>query len=193
MIGSSRPSEPRCRSIFGHGVGKKSSNNPKSVADGNNTAKSPPRALKRVALFRATVHFFTANKSHNDQTIADPVVGKTYHCERTDQQLTVTTPEGLVPPLAEYKVVTRAMESLGKPNPLANFLANKTVAVGERLELPAEVAQQVLGFDEKMGDVEKFTLTLTSIEKMVAHFEAEIEANRLWLLPDAPFNRRPLS
>ncbi len=132
--------------------------------------------LEAGRVVQASVHFFTASKSHNDQTIADPVVGKTYHCRRTGDQLTITTTDGQVPPLPEYKVVARAMDSLGKPNPLANFLAGKTVTVGESIELPAEVAQRTLGFDKKMGDVEKFTLTLKSIDQSIAHFDAQIEA-----------------
>lgn len=130
---------------------------------------------------QATVHFAEARSSRNGEAIVEPVVGKAYVCRRTESGLEVTTPEGTVPPIAEYALVSRAMSTLGTASPLAEFLAGRTVAVGERLDLPAELAQQALGFDSEMGEVSRFTLQLHTIDQLasgpIARFTAEIEAS----------------
>ena len=111
----------------------------------------------------------------------DPVIGKAYDCRRVGDELEITSADGAIPPLAEYRVVAQAMESLGKPNPLANYLAGRLVAVGERLALPPEVAKAVFGMDDRFGEVERFELTLESIQSgdadSVARFTADAEAS----------------
>jgi len=124
----------------------------------------------------ARVDFLESTRTVDGESEADPIRGKSYLCRREDDTLRVTTPDGLTPPIAEYEMVSRAMDSLGKPNPLADFLAGRSVAVGERLELPAEVAQQALGLDRRLGAVDRFVLTLRSVEGGVAAFDAHIEA-----------------
>lgn len=129
----------------------------------------------------AEVRFFDATTIHNDAKTEEPVSGKTYHCRRDGDRLTITTAAGTLPPMAEYEVVARAMETLGTASPLAKFLAGRTVRVGERIELPSELAQQALGFDKQMGEVDRFTLRLTRVNSIagrrVARFDAEIEAH----------------
>lgn len=129
----------------------------------------------------AVVEFVASERSRGDVSAADPVVGKRYRCVREGEDLRITTLEGDVPPLDEYKVVAEAMESLGKPNALADFLAGKSVAVGDRLELPPDVAQQAIGFDRRMGQVERFVLVLKGVDSAssatFARFDAEIEAS----------------
>lgn len=128
----------------------------------------------------ADVTFVTSSANREGVASVEPVAGKSYHCTREGEQLKVVTPEGVLPPMKEYALVARAMESLGTESPLAKFLAGRTVRVGEQLTLPAEVAQKSLGFDSKVGIVEAFQLTLESIElvenRRVARFSAQIEA-----------------
>lgn len=129
----------------------------------------------------ATVHFFEARSAHNGEATVEPVVGKAYVCRRKGDTLEVTTPEGLVPPITEYALVSRAMATLGTASPLAEFLAGKTIAVGESLDLPAKLARQALGFDSEMGEVNRFGLKLDAVEESatgpIARFTAEIEAS----------------
>jgi hypothetical protein len=130
----------------------------------------------------ASVWFFEAKSLHNGESTTEPVAGKTYQCERgEDDKLTVLTEQGALPSMAEYTLVARAMESLGTASPLAEFLAGKTVAVGEKLDLPAELAQRALGFDKQFGKVNKFSLTLEAVrvveDRRVARFAADIEAS----------------
>lgn len=128
----------------------------------------------------ADVRFFEAASTHNGETTTDPVAGKSYHCERRGESLTVTTDDGITPSMGEYALVVRAMETLGTTSPLAEFLAGKRVEVGEKLDLPADLAQRALGFDKQLGTVDRFELTLKSVESVdgrdVARFAATIEA-----------------
>lgn len=129
----------------------------------------------------AAVRFFEASSTRNDESTADPVAGKTYQCERgEDDKLTVLTDKGTMPTMEEYTLVVRAMETLGTASPLAEFLAGKTIEVGEEIELPAELAQRALGFDKQFGKVNLFTLKLKELRVVeglrVARFAATIEA-----------------
>lgn len=128
----------------------------------------------------ADVTFLASSANHNGEASVEPVAGKSYRCTRDGDRLEVLTSQGTLPPMDEYALVARAMESLGTESPLAQFLAGRTVRVGERLALPAEVAQKALGFDSKVGVVEAFHLTLNSIDpidgRKVASFTAQIEA-----------------
>lgn len=130
----------------------------------------------------AEVRFLEASAQRDGADEPQPIAGKAYLCRReSDQRLAITTPDGQMPPMDEYELVTRAMETLGTTSPLAKFLAGRTVKVGERLELPAELAQQALGFDSRMGEVDRFVLTLTGVEerdsRRVGAFDTEIEAH----------------
>ncbi|QDV72388.1 hypothetical protein [Botrimarina mediterranea] len=130
----------------------------------------------------AAVRFFEATSTHNGESAADIVAGKTYHCERGENdKLSVLTEKGTMPTLEEYALVVRAMETLGTASPLAEFLAGKTIAVGEKLDIPAELAQRALGFDKQFGTVDKFTLTLEELRDVeglrVARFAADVEAS----------------
>lgn len=130
----------------------------------------------------AAVQFFEATSTRNGESTADPVAGKTYHCERgEDDKITVLTDKGTIPTMQEYTLVVRAMETLGTASPLADFLAGKTIEVGETLDLPAEIAQRALVFDKQFGTVNKFTLTLEKVrvveDRRVARFAANVEAS----------------
>ncbi|TWT88745.1 hypothetical protein Mal64_22330 [Pseudobythopirellula maris] len=130
----------------------------------------------------AVARFVESRKTLNGEPgDADPIAGRTYHCRRQGEQLRVTTPAGDTPPLEEFRLVSESMATLGKPNPLGAFLAGRTVRTGETLNLPPEIAKQLLSFDGEMGAVERFTLRLVAVEQgpagPAARFEGEIEAS----------------
>lgn len=131
----------------------------------------------------AYVRYLKSERRENGEGAQpDPIAGKTYYCERRGEELRVYTPEGETPPMEEFKLVAENMDTLGKPSPLAEFLAGKTLAVGEQLSLPPEVARRLLGLDEQFGEVTRFDLTLqrvlTSDGRPCGEFRAEIEAQR---------------
>jgi len=113
-------------------------------------------------------------------TERQPVDGKVYECRRAGDALIVTDARGGIPPLGEYEIVARHMEMLGHANPLADFLVGRTVYVGQRVSLPSEVAERLLGMGDRLGKVTRFDLTLTGTATergaACAVFQADVEA-----------------
>lgn len=110
----------------------------------------------------------------------DPVAGKTYHCERRGEELVVKSVGGTIPTMEEYEIVALNMEALGRENPLAKFFDGRSVAVGETVKLPAELAAELLGFDDAFA-TKRFSMTLNKVEHIegqpCAVFQTEIEAS----------------
>ncbi len=143
------------------------------VADG--------RAVKARASFEVSRRQTPENKNPNELAPL-PIEGKSYLMVRNEDELTVTDAEGVIPPLEEYKLVAESLDSVGKPNPLAQVLAGRRVAVGERLLVPREVAGTILGLNApEFAEVHRFELTLARLaaaadgEPELAVFQAAIE------------------
>jgi hypothetical protein len=114
---------------------------------------------------------------------AQPVNGKSYRCHRESGEngkLLVTDEEGHIPPSDEYEIVSQSMEMIGRTNPLAEFLAGRTVAVGESLSLPQDAADRLFNLGDRFGEVNRFELTLrktlTADGVPCAEFLARIDA-----------------
>jgi len=112
-----------------------------------------------------------------------PVAGKTYHCVREPGEsgkLVVTDEAGNTPPEDEYSIVAQQMEMVGRPNPFAEYLAGRTIAVGDKVVLPNELATQIFGLGDKFGEVTRFALTLQRVQPEnganCAVFLASVEA-----------------
>ncbi len=121
-----------------------------------------------------------------ESTVVQPVQGKAYRCQREPGsegqevgKLIVTNDAGQTPPPAEYEIVAENMDAVGRINPLADFLANRTIRIGEKVTLPKEVAERVFGTDQ-FGQVTRFDLTLQTVQKEggkpCAVFLANVEA-----------------
>lgn len=111
--------------------------------------------------------------------VAQPIEGKSYLIVRSGARLLVTEPDGAIPPRNEYDLVVSTMESFGQPNLLAEYLVSRELRVGERLQVPTDIAKKMMGFDS-FGDVEKFELYLQEVKeiggKSCAIFVADISA-----------------
>ncbi|QDU91393.1 hypothetical protein Pla175_48150 [Pirellulimonas nuda] len=139
------------------------------------------RRVEDGLMTAADVRFGAVSQSDGPgPAVAEPIENKRYHCQRVDDGLRVTTPDGQLPRMEEYTIVAANMEALGQPNPLAEYLAGKTVAVGQRVELPPEIAERMLGIGKQLGAAQRFDLTLRRIETIAgracAVCDAEIEA-----------------
>ena len=121
----------------------------------------------------------TENDVPKDESV-QPVEKKSYFVTRNGDRLHVTDEEGAIPTQAEYAIVVSGLQSLGLPNPLVSHLVGKTMRVGDRLQLPRKIAEQMMGFGGELGSVEKFELQLKSIDaidgQQCAVFAASIEA-----------------
>ena len=114
----------------------------------------------------------TPENDDSEQEVVQPVEGKTYLLTRQGKQLLVTDPQGVIPPREEFEIVLGSMQSLGLPNPLAQFLLTRTIHVGQTLELPKEIAEQMLGYGNELGEVKRFQLQLDELST----FEGEPSA-----------------
>lgn len=103
------------------------------------------------------------------------VEGKTYTVRRAGEQLEVRSADGQLPPIAEFQRVSADLGWLGQPHPLAELFAGRKLKVGDRLEVPPEIAQQLVAFDRDLGEVEKFVLVLREIEGPLAKFETIVD------------------
>ncbi|MCC6493105.1 MAG: hypothetical protein IT424_08795 [Pirellulales bacterium] len=99
-----------------------------------------------------------------DQFASQPIEGKTYLMTRQEDKLQITDLTGATPPEEELRLAAESLENVGKPNPLASLLAARQVAIGERILVPRELVQQLLGFDDPIGAVRRFELTLLRVE-----------------------------
>ncbi|NOY29805.1 MAG: hypothetical protein GXP28_06395 [Planctomycetes bacterium] len=91
------------------------------------------------------------------------VEGKSYLVERRGEQLLVTDPQGTIPQQDEFEIVVNSVQTLGLPNPLAKFLLQRAISIGERIEVPHELAEQIMGFGDSLGQVQKFELELKEL------------------------------
>jgi len=114
------------------------------------------------------------------QEVVQPVEKQSYFVTREGERLLVTDVDGAIPSQAEFEIIVTSLQNLGLPNPLVKFLLHRTIRVGERLQLPQAIAEQLMGFGDQFGTVEQFELELKSVEEIdgeqCAVFASTIEA-----------------
>jgi hypothetical protein len=145
------------------------------------------RARKAKVTYRLSRVMSSENPDAANE-ITQAVEGKSYLITRDSSNLMVTDIEGAIPTQQEFEIVVNSMESFGQPNPLATFLLTREIHVGDRLEVPLNVASKMMGFDS-LGEVQRFELHLTEVKeingKQCAVFAATIAALGK---PDNPLN-----
>lgn len=133
---------------------------------------------------RARVHYPLSRRMSPENAdpadeIAQVVEGKSYFIARSGDRLLVTDMDGAIPPRQEYDIVVSSMESFGQPNLLAEFLLSQELHLGDRLQVPGDVAKKMMGFDT-LGTVQKFELYLQEVKDIggnsCAVFTADIAA-----------------
>lgn len=125
----------------------------------------------------AQVRFGKCERTADGETEEPPIVGKTYRCERKeDDTLGITRADGTLALPDEFALVAESMHALGRPNPLADYLDGKSVRTGQKLEVPKELGDSLLSGDGALGSVSKFELTLKGVDPTtrVANFAIEI-------------------
>ncbi len=113
----------------------------------------------------ARMEYHTATKSTTSRdnpprSQDEPVAGKTYLVTRLATELQITDSGGRVPPPEELAIVQANVQTFGLPNPLADYFAERTVRVGQVLQLPKDIAQHLLGFAGTSGEVNRFAMKL---------------------------------
>jgi hypothetical protein len=118
---------------------------------------------------KARVAFQVARRQSPDNptpTELSPLAteGKSYLLERVGDALKVTDAKGGAPPEDEFKIVSEALEGVGKPNPLAVVLGGRELAVGQRVFVPRDLAKSLLNLGSAdLAEINRFELTLDRI------------------------------
>ncbi len=96
-----------------------------------------------------------------------PIEGKSYIVQRRAIAfpLTVVGDRGEAVSDVERVLVSGNMDSVGHRNQLGRFLHGKSIVIGESLQLPKEMAAELLGMREANGDAQRLDLKLTSIHQ----------------------------
>ncbi len=97
---------------------------------------------------------------------AQEVSGKTYLAARVGKELVVTDERGGEVSSAEREIVAHDLATLGLPNPIGAFFNGKTFRVGQRIELPTELAKELLGFTDAVGEVKRFEMTFAEVKQI---------------------------
>ncbi|HEX5472514.1 MAG TPA: hypothetical protein VFW73_11535 [Lacipirellulaceae bacterium] len=129
----------------------------------------------RITAVRVRYPVATKEESATDASAApaaptqktQPVQGKTYICRRDsgeNGELIVTDEAGNRPPTDEYEIVSQQMQMVGRQNPLAQFLVGQTIFVGQKIELPNDIARQLFNLADRFGKITQFALTLKDVQ-----------------------------
>lgn len=92
--------------------------------------------------------------------VTQPVAGNTYFILRRGDELLFGDESGQPVTEEEAKVLKLHMSAFGKPNPLAEFLNGKRIQVGQSIEVPKEVAIELLGLTGREGNTDRLVLRL---------------------------------
>ncbi len=140
-------------------------------------------ALGQVSKARVTFHRFEEAIIENSQqpvTVRGPVATKTYTIARTGGKLVVTGQDGKTPPPGELAIVLASMGTIGEKNPLAGFLNDRRIAIGQTVRLPRKLAENLLGFAGAFGKPTEFSMKLISVRAIdgvdCAEFQTHIKA-----------------
>jgi len=127
-----------------------------------------------------SVELTSAEQGDPEQANVQVVEKQSYFVTREGKRLLVTDVDGAIPSQAEYEIVVTSMQDLGLPNPLIKFLSGRSIRIGERLQLPQEIAEQLMGFGDQLSKVKQFELELKSLDEIdgerCALFSATVEA-----------------
>jgi hypothetical protein len=110
-----------------------------------------------------------------------PVAGHAYSVHRTGEKLTITDEKGQPITEEEDKILQNQLQNFGKPNPLAEFLHGQEIRIGQSIEVPEEVASQLLGMAGNPAKTDKLRLKLVNIKPLdgqaCAHFETLLKTS----------------
>ena len=110
-----------------------------------------------------------------------PVAGHVYLLAKLNDKLVITDEQGQPITEEENKILQEQLQNFGKPNPLAEFLDGQRIRVGQAIQVPEEVAHQLLGMAGRSAKTDKLALTLVAVRQNagqpVAVFETLLKTN----------------
>ena len=134
-----------------------------------------PGAAQKVRVSYEKAQETRSTKGRAAKIEPQSVSGKTYIVMRPDAELVVFDQNGEQVPEVEAVIVRENMQFVGKANPIAQFLNGRTMKLGQELELPRDVAKNMLGWNPKYGQVDRVTLALQRVsEDGIASFDVKM-------------------
>ncbi len=122
--------------------------------------------VRRAHVFFPISRLSSPNSAPAESEEVESVEGKSYWVTRQGEQLQVTDTSGHIPPEDEYVIVHSNLQTLGLPSPLAKYLQGRSLAVGEKLDVPPQVAAEMMGFDPTLGPAHSCQLELKSTREV---------------------------
>jgi hypothetical protein len=105
-----------------------------------------------------------------------PVVGRTYVVTAENGSVKVTDPAGLKPSFEEIDIVQGDYEGLGEPDSYLQFLHQKTVQIGEPLQMPGLMAAGIFrDAERRQVKVDKASFALKSLRNNIAVFDTALK------------------
>lgn len=95
-----------------------------------------------------------------------PVEGNTYIISRKGEELLIVRENGESITEEEDKILRAQLSTFGKPNPLSQFLNGKRIQVGAEIDVPNEVAAELLGLTGNKGKTDGLTLKLAGLKSI---------------------------
>ena len=121
--------------------------------------KAPTKAIVTYKTSAVSVKQADAAPMKSSQ----PVSGKSYQVTRTGNELSITTLDGKAPPANELSLLKANLDAFGLPNPIATFFDGRTMHVGESVDLPIDLAKELLGFQDGVGNISSLKMKLTKL------------------------------
>lgn len=148
-------------------------------------------AMERDVVTQVAVRFDIAQETQtadNRRTppADEPVTGRTYTVTRSGEDLLVSAEDGRQPSQAELEYLARTMDAVGRPNALGRFLHGRELVQGTWVNVPAEIAREVFGFRDAIGEVASLEIALKETHATARGHYAVLEARMTARSPEEP-------
>ncbi len=114
--------------------------------------------------------------AENKKAEKSPIVGRTYIVTCRSGSVKVTDVHGLKPSETEIEIVQNDYAALGEPDSFLQFLRQKTVQVGEPLQMPGVLAESIFtDAERRQVKVDKASFVLKSVRQNIAVFDTALK------------------
>lgn len=117
---------------------------------------------------------------------SEAVLGRTYRVTRSGEKLLITDLENRTPTTEETTYLAQALDAVGRPNSLGRFLHGRELTAGTAIDVPPEVATEIFGFRDAVGEVAELKLTLGAVHVTTAGTYAILNAELTAHSPEEP-------
>ncbi len=149
-------------------------------------------AVQEDVVTEIAVRFDRAQESQVSENrpaepVDEPVAGRTYTVARRGEELLVSATDGSTPSKEEADYLARAMDAVGKPNALGRFLHGRELSSGDWIDVPEDVAREIFGFRDAVGEVASLKLALHETHTTARGRYAVLDAQMTARSPEEPY------